>query len=754
MARTNKFNNKRVILTEKKDSNDTDTFDSLPKFEPDANGVATHEVIKGDGSKAKIILNCYSFQSAYKGGTIESKGKVFPIFFFPLFQYNKDIAIELARTLFSLMKTARYSSSTIRPYTITAQYIIDEKIYAINKLSLQDFNQIIDRKSSTRPRVDFNSVKKLFQSLPSINHNVKEELKELLFGYKNITSKDETFEERVASAKLNVDYSDYVMFQIYAYVNACLSEIEDTVAGTLNYLSSTDYFSFFEAKGKEKYLSLIIKGDDLSLNKAFLIELGDVYRANNAIGLLRMKLTDIDWVKFKENILSSNYQSLIAETWPQEVIKSIDVVFLCRNIIPTSLMNVKSYKQEFFRQIENNGVSIDLLYRSKNSLKKKNNINNKEYKHFQLYKLNNSFIFSSFHNLNKNGKKSSAPLHHILLGKTKHFDFLLILLLLAESGRNKEVILSIPTHISNLPILENDDLFSSEKSVELIGFKTRGHLGQGVIQPESIIIPHQSPIFRLLKLFSSIKTRQIKHRKFLFAQTDIFKQWRRSFSENNQLKEKNGDLIGPILSTKFRKVFAGEMLQKWLKKIRNKDDLIKAVANDLQNTIPLTYLLQSSTTESMIATAIVGLQMKFIEHHQIVSAKLKTNGQSPKQDRIQRFLCDCLDPYNPDYAEHLNIKYCKQFDNCLGCSKAEVYEEHLQNIIYRCFQYEELLKINRDLYDANYALKHNRAKQVIETFISKKSNGHKIHNSAFTDAFQAWEDPDNYLLPPILHSNA
>ena len=393
-----------------------------------------------------------------------------------------------------------------------------------------------------------------------------------------------------------------------------------------------------------------------------------------------------------------------------------------------------------------------MLYRSKiGPFREKNN--NEKFHNFQRYKLDNAFIFSSFYNFNGKVKKTGPSLHHILLGRTKHFDFLLILLLLAESGRNKEVILTIPSHMNTLPILENDDLFSSEKCAELIGFKARGHLGQGAVQPESIIIPHQSPLFRLLKLFSSIRDRQIKHRNFFFTQSDVFKQWRGHFSVNNQLKEKNGDLIGPILSTKFRKVFAGEMLQKWLKNIRNKDDLIKAVANDLQNTIPLTYLLQSSTTESMVATAIVGLQMKFIEHHQIVAAKLQTKGQSPKENRVQRFLCDCLDPYNPDYAEHLNINYCKQFDNCLGCSKAEVYEEHLPNIIYRCFQYEELLKINRDLYDANYVIKHNRAKQVIEKFTTKTSNGHKIHSTAFTDAFQAWEDPDNYLLPPLLHVN-
>ena len=428
--------------------------------------------------------------------------------------------------------------------------------------------------------------------------------------------------------------------------------------------------------------------------------------------------------------------------------------FLCKDVIPLAFGNNKNHKKLFIKKILNGeNLTASCLYKSQSSSYKTPSTINK-YISFQLKKCNKYNAYCSFYTTDNEPTTWNCLLESILLGRTLHFDFLLMILLSAESGRNKEVVSSIPNKIEGISILSNDDLFSSEKSVELIGFKNRGHVNRGGVQPESFSLPHQSPLFRLMALFDKIRNSQQRSRDFFFTDVDIYKNWSIAFSKNNQIKQKNGELIGPLESSKFRKVFAGEMLNNWLENIRHKDDLIKAVANDLQNSIPLTYLLQSSSTETMLATAIVGLQQKFIDHHQIVAATLKVNGEKLKQDRERRFLCDCIDPTNPDYANNLNIQFCKQFDNCLGCSKAEVYEEHLPNIIYRCFQYEEILNINRDLYDAHYVIKHERAKQVIDMFIEKASSGQKTHSNACNIAISAWEDPNKYLLPPLLHSNA
>ena len=59
MARLNKFKTKKVIIKDKKDFGEVDTFDGLPKFEPNKSGVVTHQIVKGNGAKAKLILSCY-----------------------------------------------------------------------------------------------------------------------------------------------------------------------------------------------------------------------------------------------------------------------------------------------------------------------------------------------------------------------------------------------------------------------------------------------------------------------------------------------------------------------------------------------------------------------------------------------------------------------------------------------------------------------------------------------------------------------
>ena len=289
-----------------------------------------------------------------------------------------------------------------------------------------------------------------------------------------------------------------------------------------------------------------------------------------------------------------------------------------------------------------------------------------------------------------------------MLGYSKHFDFLLQVLLIAESGRNKEVITSIPTQTQGVSVLKNKDRFASEPSSLLRGFKERGHTAGGGKQPETLSIPHRTPMFSHLQLFDCIRQLMHPSRKMFFNATNAVTKYQKAFASGAQIKEKNGTLLNSINTTKFRKVYAGEVLQQWMEKIKNKDDLVRAVAADLKNTIPLHYLLQSSSTEDMLSTAIVALQTKFIEHHQHIAVKMiTTEKESEHKVKEPRFLCDCIDPVNPDYAENLNVSYCKQFDNCLGCSKAEVYREHLPRIIYRCFQYEDILRTNKNLYDAN-----------------------------------------------------
>lgn len=755
MARSNKFINKQVVVNDKSKSLGSITFDDLPIFEPDENGIHSTNIIKGNGKKSVIEFNCVAIEYDMNISVRARRGKLFPSFFIPLNQYNKDMAIEFARVLLFHCKSKKYHSNIIVPYNLFAKYLIKNEINNLSEVTTYDFSQVVNMITHSKPQPIFKYIKAFFTSLPSIPLAIKNDIKDEVFSSKKSIKPVKTLKERVADSTLNSDYSDYVMFQIYAYVSACLSEIEETVTQTETFIGSSNYHSFFMEGGKEQYVSYIQEGDPESLNKALFIELADIYRSNIAIDLLKQELCDEFWNKFISDINNSNYDNIFSASWPLHVKKSTHVQFLCSKVIPIALRDSKCHKKSFIKQIQKvSELSIDCLYKSQSYIFRRAEVIEK-FRKFQLHKQSNYFIYSSFYIISNTGNQTGSPLGKIVLGRTLHFDFLLMLLLSAESGRNKEVISSIPNQLEGTSILKNDDIFSSEKSAELIGFKKRGHVNRGSVQPESFSLPHQTPLFRLLVLFDKIRSTQHKSRDYFLSDIEeYYKNWAVSFSKNNQIKQKNGTLVGPIAVSKFRKVFAGEMLNNWLENIRHKDDLIKAVANDLQNSIPLTYLLQSSSTETMLATAIVGLQQKFIDHHQKVAASLKVNGEKPKHDREQRFLCDCIDPTNPDYADNLNVQFCKQFDNCLGCSKAEVYEEHLPNIIYRCFQYEEILNISRDLYDAHFVIKHERAKQVIEMFIEKSSGGQKIHFNACNIAASAWEDPNKYLLPPLLHDNA
>ncbi|KGJ89610.1 hypothetical protein [Colwellia psychrerythraea] len=756
MARKNRFSKNKIVVKKNIITDENNTFDGLPTFEPDNDGVVSLEIIKSNGKNATIIFNSNKQIICRKLPRNERGGIVIPTWYYPLYQFNPDIATELARVCLSILKESNYHSNLTKPFNYLTEYFISKNISSLEAITLLVFNNMIEQIDSSRPSILCQGIKRVLAICPSISERIKKDIQAYVYAPSKKKKTEKSFAERLANSNLKNDYSEYVMFQVYAYTNASIIEVEATIKSTREFIEGSEDKSvgFFHKGGAEHYKSLIMRGNKESFDKAFQIELADTYRVNNAIDIIKASLTIKQWAEFKKKVLMSEYDNLNSECWPINIKNNPDVLYLCNKVIPITLGNVSSIKRTFFNQAETQeGIYGDLLYRKRLHAWRTKQFREK-YRLHQLNKYQINFIFFSFYNLKETGTYNGDSLHTILLGRTLHFDYLLMQLLLAESGRNKEVAHSIPNKINGSSILDNEDRFSTEKSVELIGSKKRGHINTGGEQPESLSIPKSTPLFRFMKLFDDVRDQQLPYRLTFFTETDVFARWQRKYASQTGIKEKNGTPVKTIDTTKFRKVFAGEMLQKWMKKIKNKDDLIKAVAGDLQNTIPLTYLLQSSTVESMLTTAIVALQLKFIEHHQKVSVQIKINEKPSSGVRVKRFLCDCIDPENPDYAENLDVSYCKQFDNCLGCSKAEVYQEHLPYIIYRCFQYENILKLNRSLYDAAYALKHIRAKQVINSFILKASNGEKLHNASFEHALDAWEDPNNFLLPPLLHSNA
>jgi|TARA_B100001057_G_scaffold221817_1_gene222216 hypothetical protein len=752
MARKNRFSSK--VVKPVSNRSDETTFDGLPQIKFDSDGLSKTNITKSNGSKAILVFSNEKKINPLKLSNRQRKGKVFPEWFPELYKYNENIAIELARALLKILQTKNWHSAIPLPFKYLSQYIIKNNLTSLSDIDLKTFDEVMSSVVHSRPRATFMNLKELILMLPSVTNEAKLDINSAHYKKPQIDKSKKSVEERVEASILNSDYSDYVMFQIYAYGNACLSEINEAITQTEEYIDEGNNQSFFEDDGNNTYALLIKKGDIKSYDMAIQMELADSYKINKAADLIKKGLNKEQYDEFKEEIFASNYSNLIKSDWPTDLHCDEYVNFLCSKVIPSALKNCISYKITFFTQFEtNSGLRIDSVLNFFNTGHKSNSAI-KYLIPYEQYKVEKYFVYSCFYKTSGDRKFTGEGIHNIVLGRTLQFDFLLLLIIAAESGRNKEVIMSIPNYVQGIHILENDDLFSTEDAVELIGSKKRGHAHRGAAQIESFSVPKTSVLFEHLVQFNNIRQGQLLSRKMFFAETDFFKNWSDIFPKLTEIKNKNGSLIPSLNSTKFRKVFAGEMLLNWVSNIKDKDDLIRQVAADLQNSIPLVYLLQSSSAESMMATAIVGLQMRFVEHHLQVAANLKFNESPPKSKREKRFLCDCTDPSNPDFEDNLNVAFCKQYDNCLGCSRAEVYAEHIPNIIFRCFQYEEILQANRDLYDANYAVKHLRANQVLDTFKSKASHGNTIHADAFNKAYEAWQSPETYLLPPLIHINA
>jgi hypothetical protein len=67
--------------------------------------------------------------------TRAKRGKVFPSFFIPLYQYNKDMAIEFARVLLFQLKTKKYHSNILVPYKLFARYLIKNQINNLSQVT-------------------------------------------------------------------------------------------------------------------------------------------------------------------------------------------------------------------------------------------------------------------------------------------------------------------------------------------------------------------------------------------------------------------------------------------------------------------------------------------------------------------------------------------------------------------------------------------------------------------------------------------
>jgi len=734
--------------------------ETLPAFEPNKKIVEFPFILKG---KERIaVFDCQEQIEHRKLSNSEKAGKSFFPWFYPLFSTKPNIAIEIARILLKFLQDEDNNTNVQIAFRTLAEYFTVNELNNFADLKLKDFDSIANsiNKNYDRGTTVYvvNQTKKILQSSLSAQPSLLEKITDYKLTFQMHDQEAITFEQRVKNAGLTNDYSDYVMFQIYAYVNACISEIVDYHKALSKFINSDKYIPFFSTVGRSHYRQLIEKGDVGSFDQAFLIELAECQRINNALDSIYLHDQNV-FKNFLSYVIKKDYGGAYYSL-PESLKEQSNIQYLCYDVCPLGLANNKTTIKKATQNIwSESGIRFISWSNRITHNWRDSEIFFNNYNKYKAYTHSKHFIYKAFYGdrdeKQSHSSSSGEGLHNVLLGRTNHFDFLLMNLLMCESGRNLEVVASIPAKLaSESSILDNPDRFASEESALLFGFKVRGHLSGKGIQQEDLSLPTTTALFKFLKLYEKLNLSLTPDQETFFGDRKIIKNYAQEFVANCEIKEKDGTNLNSLETAKFRKVFSGEMLTRWTSKIKNKDDLIRAVANDLKNTIPLTYLLQSSTTESMLSTAIVGLQMKFIENHLRIAAQLKLSGEKPdEKDREKRFLCDCLDPTSPDFSENINIGYCKQFDNCLGCSRAVVYEEHLPNIIYRCFQYEQILRNDRDLYQAHYEAKHYRANEVISRFKLKADGGEYVFAEAFNNATNAWEDPNRQLLPPLMHGN-
>jgi hypothetical protein len=761
MARSNPFSKKENKDKIKFDSHlavsTQEAADGLPVVETPNSNVAI-KLEDHKGNPLILILDTETKINPYKLSIKNKKGKTYLAWFHDLFHVSQTNAMHLVRIYIYLRTTEGSAGVKMLAMNILAKYLIKTK-KPLSKLTYSEFSNICllvgeQGHESTSFGVTTNVLKRIVGLIPTIPESLKKQIKNYTLPKSFNTEVVKTAQERIKESKINNDYSDYVMFQIYAYINACLLEIKETHERLLDLLKDSKLPALFSKEGIGYYKELIKSGTNDDFEKAFNMELlahHQLKQANYCLYSEVNKGWDIEPII---SILTQFKYNEAFKSLPVSLQKNKDVEYLFLGALSQCVKQDKMIAQLLIKALATNkAISIHniLSNRIRSSYVKWNL--------FKRFLVSQSILYQTFYG-NRNDSKIpiTIPFYELVLCSTSHFDFLVINLLLCETGKNKEVAKNLSAFVNlglhSTSVLDVEAPFASEPSCWLSSFKTRGHMNGGGMQEEDMILPMSTPLFGYLKLLDSIRQQSHPDRN-LFFQIDkhTFDNYSQYFSTQCQIIKENGEMLSGLETKKFRKVWTGEVLLEYLDGIKNRDDLIKAIGEDLRNTIPLTYLLQSSKTETMLASAIVGLQMRFIDHHMNLAAQIKLQGEKPTGKREKRFFCDCSDPYNPDYSADLHVEYCRQFDMCLGCSKAVVYEEHLPNIIYRCFQYEDALSRNRDLYMAQYETKHQRAIQAIERFKSKAVNGEAKHAVAFKQAASAWGDPNQHFLPPLIHPN-
>lgn len=676
-------------------------------------------------------------------------------YYYPLYQYSPSLAQDLARCVL------RWVDEKPRGKTITVSLgsllNLFKDILVINgvtdasnittdhlkELFIEVSNKYVKSSHVTKHRTFVNVIKNLPQLDEAVHFFLTEQSSIPKPEAKKITAAD--IEE-----KLNRSHSDKTMFQIAGYTHYSLDLISSTIQTTESYIASAEYIDAFEINkeykwdtenniryiGREKFFKAI---DDGELEKAKQMELATTYKFILAYEFVRDKTSPEVYAQFCKQPDTT--------VLPKDVSKNSNVIYV---VTVLSQIRRKQEKTKFISALKNGN------YSTKTAL-----VGGYYYLSEPKKLLYNSYSFCTAQfgwnqfTENMSHHKTLSPIT-MLLGRTQHYDLLVVTYLLMNTGCNLEVFTSMPNLVGSRPIIENynkksgagEDAPLQEREVMFFGYKNR----VGAYTPAKKIyfsVPVQSLAYKYLAALNAIRPVN----RELFFQFKRVKSWNnqsRLFIKKFSITDSKGGLLPSLQSKKFRKTFLGHKVLQRLQGINSADELIVALRTDMDHadfSTTMAYLMQTGHSSLVIDATIVALQTKLIDDGLDFAGEIKFGKRKPKEQRDERFLCDCADPSNPPHD--INLAHCRKYHLCLGCSRANVFREHLPAIIYHILEIEDEMVAEPEVYKIAYEVRYHQAKDVIARFKLYSENGEEAVENAYQVATAAKVNNTPLCLPML-----
>lgn len=329
----------------------------------------------------------------------------------------------------------------------------------------------------------------------------------------------------------------------------------------------------------------------------------------------------------------------------------------------------------------------------------------------------------------------------------------LVNILMITTGLNREVILSWPSTVNGVSILDQEgalfsDLDDGESQVMITGIKSRA-----AKKEITTAISKKSPLYRMMKEYRDWIKGDHENNFFEFSKTfavdwkfmDQFNGNRNLFPLMYPIRDEKGNFLQSLEATKFRKVFGKKALFDLVENVSNPIELAEKISDSFQHgqldTTICNYLLKEDDARNVIDLAIVTITGSKLEELRF-AGKIHINNNYKHKKEV--FLCDCEDPFNPSHGVKI-AQECFKYDLCLGCHRSQVSQKHLPYICARILQYEALkenpIQWSR-LYEDQWLIAHDALKRYE---IMDKKSGRQLVSEAWQLARKK-----KITLPPII----